>query len=99
MKNYEDNAEYALALLVVKYCAWFGILLLCPIIATVFWLLWNWLAPVYFYWLPGVYHAIPWWHCIGLFYLAPLLRSLIWPGLDIKVTGAKKPAREERGTT
>jgi hypothetical protein len=75
----------------VRYGAWIFALMLCPIMATFFWLLWNWLAPIYFYWLPDVYHQIPWWHCVGIFWLAPILRTLIWPGLDIKVTeGSKK---------
>lgn len=33
------------------------------------WWLWNKLAPVYFYWLPKVYLAIPFWHMVGLILL------------------------------
>lgn len=48
-------------------------------IAVPFYFLWNWLAPTYFYWLPKVYLAVPFWHCVGLFMLMPMLKILVVP--------------------
>lgn len=94
MSKCEDDAAFAIGMVLVKYGAWLLIVLLSPALATLFWLLWNWLAPVYFYWLPSPYQAIPWWHCVGLFWLMPLMRLLVWPGMDVKV---KPPKAREAG--
>jgi hypothetical protein len=48
-------------------------------LAIPFWIVWNSLAPVYFYWLPNVYQNIPFWHCVGLFILMPLLKHMVVP--------------------
>lgn len=47
-----------------------------------FYFLWNWLAPAYFYWLPKVYLDVPFWHCVGLFMLMPMVKVLLFPTLS-----------------
>lgn len=44
-----------------------------------FWFIWNRLAPIYFYWLPAVYQHIPFWHCVGLFIVIPIVRGALTP--------------------
>lgn len=46
-----------------------------------FYFLWNWAAPVYFYFLPHVYQAVPFWHCVALFMLSPLVKMLVYPSM------------------
>lgn len=46
-----------------------------------FYFLWNILAPIYGYELPAVYQHLPFWHCVGLFVLAAILRALLLPSL------------------
>lgn len=48
-------------------------------ISIPFYFIWNWLAPIYFYWLPEIYHAIPFFHCVGLFMLMPMIRFALYP--------------------
>jgi len=83
------RAEPSLMRVFAFGCAAAAALLISPLLATAFWLLWNWLAPIYLYSLPERYLSIPWWHCVGLFWLMPLVRMLIFPGLDIKVKEPK----------
>lgn len=46
-----------------------------------FWFIWNRLASIYFYWLPQVYLHIPFWHCVGLFIIMPILKGTLIPTL------------------
>jgi len=46
-----------------------------------FWFIWNRLAPIYFYQLPEVYKHIPFWHCVGLFIVIPILKHTLVPQL------------------
>lgn len=48
-------------------------------IAVPFCLIWNALAPTYFYFAPEVYQHIPFWHCVGLFMLSPMIKILLVP--------------------
>lgn len=41
--------------------------------------LWNWLAPIYFYFLPDVYLSIPFWHIWGILWLFPIVKSVLFP--------------------
>lgn len=56
----------------------FGFILMC-FFAIPFYFLWNALAPVYFYWLPQVYHTLPFWHCVGLLMLVFMLKLVLFP--------------------
>jgi len=44
-----------------------------------FYFLWNGLAPTYFYWLPAAYLDVPFWNCVGLFMLMPMVKMLVYP--------------------
>ena len=48
-------------------------------LAVPFYFIWNALAPTYFYFLPAVYKAIPFWDCVGLFIILPILKSMLVP--------------------
>ena len=48
-------------------------------IAIPFTILWNWLAPIYAYWLPELYQQLPFFHVVGLFMLMPMVKFLISP--------------------
>jgi hypothetical protein len=41
--------------------------------------LWNFLAPLYFYWLPKIYLDLPFWHVVGLLWLLSALKALWSP--------------------
>lgn len=49
--------------------------------AIPFYFIWNALGSTYFYFVPAVYHQIPFWHCVGLFMLMSMLKSLLIPKL------------------
>lgn len=70
------------ALNAIPIVGWCIAAILCLFIAMPVWLLWNWLAPTYFYWLPGVYQHLPFWHVFGLLWLVSSLRSLFLPGVN-----------------
>ena len=44
-----------------------------------FYFLWNYLAPIYLPGLPELYRHLPFWHCVGLFTIVAILRSLLLP--------------------
>ena len=48
------------------------------LMAIPFWLFWTVgrIGAEYFYFLPDVYHYIPWWRCIGLFLCIGIVRVL-----------------------
>ena len=58
-------------------------------IAIPFFILWNWLAPTYLYWLPEAFHHLPYWHCVGLFMLASMIRFALYPRLISSNTTTK----------
>jgi hypothetical protein len=49
------------------------------VLSVPFGLIWNRLAPIYFYSLPALYQHLPFWHWVGLFVLAAILRALLYP--------------------
>lgn len=55
----------------------FGTTIGGAILAIPLWWLWNKLAPIYFYWLPKVYLAIPFWHVVGLVLLVVILQGIV----------------------
>ena len=57
-----------------------------------FWLIWSvWdVGEKYFYFLPTVYHYIPFWECVGLFIVIGILKSVLMPNLaNIKQTNTE----------
>jgi hypothetical protein len=55
------------------------IIVVCFVFAIPLWALWNWLVPVYTYWLPSAYKSIPFLHMYGLILLIAMLRCVILP--------------------
>ena len=53
--------EYILALVNALFKVAFSIVTAIP-----FWISWNAIAPKYFYFLPGIYQKLPYWHVVGL---------------------------------
>lgn len=49
------------------------------------WFLWNKLAPIYFYWLPGKYLSLPFLHVVGLVLLMSIFRHLFYPHWSVHV--------------
>lgn len=59
-------------------------IILCSIVLSIpYYFIWNALAPTYFSWLPAVYQHLPFWHCMGLFVLFAILRTLLLPSSHI----------------
>lgn len=48
-----------------------------------FWVCWTayGLGAKYFYWLPEVYHDIPFWNCVGLFVTISIIKTVLVPKL------------------
>lgn len=44
-----------------------------------FWIVWIALADKYSYFIPEIYQEIPFWHCVGLFIVIPIVRELFTP--------------------
>jgi len=55
----------------------FGTLITMAVLCIPLWWLWNKLAPIYFYWLPPVYLALPFWHVVGLMFLIVTITGLL----------------------
>jgi len=54
-------------------------------LAVPFFYIWNALAPTYFYFLPAVYLSIPFWDCVGLFMIVPILKVMLVPKFSYPV--------------
>ncbi len=50
-------------------------------LAIPFWVIWTvyGLGARYFYFLPQVYLNVPFWHCVGLFMILPILKTMVVP--------------------
>ncbi len=49
----------------------------CIFLAIPFYWLWNYLAPIYMYWLPAVYQHLPFWDCVWIFMLLGIISTVI----------------------
>lgn len=74
----------------IPVAGWLIAAVICFFVAIPVFLLWNWLAPVYFYWLPGIYLHIPFWHVFGLLWLMSSLRNLFLPNVNVSTTTNNK---------
>jgi hypothetical protein len=56
---------------------WLLSFILYTSMAIPFWILWTscGLGGEYFYWLPERFHALPFWHTVGLFMLLSMLKA------------------------
>ena len=66
-------------LMAIPVIGWFLGIMISLFISIPFYFLWNWLAPIYFYFLPQVYKELPFFNCIGLFILIPIVIKTISP--------------------
>lgn len=69
------------ALNMIPVVGWLLAAAICFFVAIPVYLLWNWLAPTYFYFLPSVYLDLPFWHVFGLLWLLSSLRGLLLPSI------------------
>lgn len=69
------------ALNMIPVVGWLIAAVVCFFVAIPVFFLWNWLAPLYFYWLPNVYLDLPFWHIFGLMWLISSLRGLFLPSI------------------
>ena len=63
----------------MRHIDYFWGILGAAVLSIPFGLIWNRLAPLYFYPLPALYQRLPFWHWMGLFVLVAILRALIYP--------------------
>lgn len=71
-----------LAINAIPVVGWLRRAAICFFAAIPMFFLWNWLAPIYFYWLPPVYLSLPFWHVVGLLWLLAMLKQLFMPALQ-----------------
>ncbi len=67
------------ALNMIPIIGWVIAAIICLFIAVPVYFLWNWLAPIYFYWLPAVYQHLPFTHVFGLLWLITSLKGILFP--------------------
>lgn len=72
------------ALNAIPVVGWIVAAAICLFVAIPVYLLWNWLAPIYFYWLPQVYLDLPFWHVFGLLWLWSSLKGLLLPSINTR---------------
>lgn len=73
----------------IPIVGWFTAAVLCFFVSIPMYFLWNALAPTYFFFLPKVYWAIPFWDVFGLIWLLSALRSLLLPSISSSSTSSK----------
>lgn len=63
--------------------------------AVPFWFFWTLFdfGSIYFYWIPETYQSIPFWHCVGLFIVISILKSVLIPTL-VNVSNKQKVGGE-----
>lgn len=66
----------------IPVIGWIIAAILCLFVAIPIYFLWNWLCPVYFYWLPDIYKELPFWHVFGLLWLLMSLRNILLPSIS-----------------
>lgn len=70
----------------IPVVGWLIAAVICLFVSIPVYFLWNWLAPIYFYWLPAVYLVLPFWHVFGLLWLLISLKGILLPTMSHKVT-------------
>ena len=76
----------------IPILGWLLSFLFSSSLAVPFYFLWNHMAPKYLPFLPPLYSAVPFWDCVWLFMLVPILKSLL-PTL-VSITQTTKTAKE-----
>lgn len=65
----------------IPIVGWLISFVLSASLSIPFYFIWNDVGPRYFYWLPTVYQHVPFWDCVELFMLMPMLKLLLVPKL------------------
>lgn len=78
------------ALNMIPVIGWLLASVICFFVAIPIFFLWNWLAPIYCYWLPEVYLNLPFWHVFGLLWLISSLKGLLLPSISSSSSVTKK---------
>jgi hypothetical protein len=60
-------------------------LVLAACLAIPFYFVWNAVAPTYFYWLPPVYQAVPFWDCVLLIATFSMLKLILLPRFGTRI--------------
>jgi hypothetical protein len=63
----------------LPFLGWFISFVGSASLSVPFYFIWNSLAPIYFYQLPQVYLYLPFWHCVGLFIVIPIVKNTLTP--------------------
>lgn len=63
----------------IPVIGWIATFIFSTFISIPFYFIWNWLAPTYFAFLPKVYLDVPFWDCVGMFMLMPMVKILVYP--------------------
>jgi hypothetical protein len=74
----------------IPVIGWLLSAILATSLAVPFFFIWNALAPTYFYFLPAVYLTIPFWDCVGLFMIIPIVKSMLMPRFSYPVVSNPK---------
>lgn len=74
----------------IPILGWLIAAFICFFVAIPVWFLWNWLAPLYFYWLPALYLTLPFWHVFGLLWLVTSIRGVLLPSTNVNNSNAIK---------
>lgn len=77
------------ALNAIPIIGWIIAAVICFFVAIPVWLLWNWLAPIYFGFLPPLYLDLPFVHVFGLLWLLSSLRGVVMPSVSANAESKK----------
>jgi hypothetical protein len=77
------------ALNAIPIVGWLVAAVLCFFVTIPVYLLWNWLAPIYFGFLPKLYLDLPFWHVFGLLWLLSSLRGVVMPSVSANAESKK----------
>lgn len=74
----------------IPVIGWLISFLFSVFLAIPFYFLWGHLAPTYFSFLPPAYVSIPYWDCVWLFMLLPILKFAIVPKLSSSSSSSRE---------
>ena len=78
------------ALNAIPIIGWFIAAVVCFFVAIPVSMLWNVLAPIYFYWLPKIYLDLPFFHVVGLLWLLSSIKGLFLPSISARSSSKKE---------
>lgn len=64
---------------ILPVIGWAVGILLCLLMAIPLYFAWNWMVPTYFYFLPEVWHVIPFWDMVWLIALVTMVKWIVIP--------------------